>query len=42
MCESLIFLWNIAAKSIFRLVGMVWRGIKQIDQTSLNIYSSDV
>ena len=37
--ETLIVLWNIAAKFTFRLVGIAWTDIKQIDQTSPNIYS---
>ena len=32
-------LWNIAAKSTFRLAGMVWAVIKEFDRNDPSVYS---
>ena len=37
--ESLMILWNIATKSTFILVGMVWTVYKEFDWNNLNVYS---
>ena len=37
--ESLMILWNIATKSTFILVGMVWAVYKEFDWNNLNVYS---